>query len=79
MRKEEVTILGTFSDFSGIYDLKGKVVETNMGDKSLCRTQAVIELDSDVKERMQSTPGNHQVLAYENITQLVKDFCLNQV
>ncbi len=76
LRKQEVTIFRTLGNFSGIYAVTGKIVETNMGNRSLCRTQAVIELDSNVSEWMQDTPGNHQVLTYRNILHLLKDFCL---
>jgi len=76
LRKEVVTIFRTLSDFSGIFAVTGKIIDTNMGNKSLCRTQAVVKLDTDVEEWMQLTPGNHQILAYGNITHLLKDFCL---
>jgi len=75
MQKGPVTIFRSGRDFKNIHAITGQIVDTNMGDKSLCRTQAIIKTNTSVSEWMQKTPGNHQVLAYGNILPELSDFC----
>jgi L-fucose isomerase-like protein len=46
-----------------------------MGDKNLCRTQAIIKLDGDVSNWLDNSLGNHQVIVYGNILEKLKVFC----
>jgi L-fucose isomerase-like protein len=75
MKKGSVTIFRSGRDFRSIHAITGQIVDTNMGDMSLCRTQAVIKTDTSLTEWMQKTPGNHQVLVYGNILPELSDFC----
>jgi len=53
----------------------GKIVRSDMRDPGLCRTQVEIRLNGNVKEYMENSLGNHQVLAYGNLMPLLIDFC----
>jgi len=53
----------------------GKIVETDLRDPLLCRTQAKIKLDGNVQKFIMNALGNHQILAYGNLTQELLDFC----
>lgn len=53
----------------------GKIIRTDFQDPLLCRTQAEIKLNGDVQKFIMSALGNHQVLAYGNLTQELLDFC----
>lgn len=75
LRKEPVTIFRTGKDFRSIYAITGQIIETNMGNQALCRTQAIIKTDTSVMEWMKKTPGNHQALVYGNIIPDLSDFC----
>lgn len=75
LHKGPVTIFRSGRDFRSIHAITGQLEETNMGDLSLCRTQAIIKTDTSLAEWMQKTPGNHQVLVYGNILPELSDFC----
>lgn len=75
MKKETVTIFRSGRNFQSIHAITGRIVETNMGDSALCRTQAIIKTDTSLGEWMQKTPGNHQVLVYGNIIPELSGFC----
>lgn len=75
MQKTRVTIFRTGPDFRSIHAITGQIVDTNMGNQALCRTQAIIKTDTSVSDWMQKTPGNHQVLVYGNIIPELSDFC----
>jgi|LSQX01.1.fsa_nt_gb L-fucose isomerase-like protein len=75
LRKEPVTIFRTGKDFRSLNAITGQIIETNMGDQALCRTQAIIKTDTSLMEWMQKTPGNHQALVYGNIIPELSDFC----
>jgi L-fucose isomerase-like protein len=75
MQKTQVTIFRSGRDFKSLHAITGQILDTNMGDNALCRTQAIIKTDTSVGEWMQKTPGNHQVLVYGNIIPELSDFC----
>ncbi len=75
LRKGPVTIFRSGLDFRSIHAMTGYILDTNMGDKALCRTQAIIKTDTSLADWMQKTPGNHQVLVYGNIIPELSDFC----
>ncbi|MBW6498916.1 MAG: hypothetical protein K0B09_11035 [Bacteroidales bacterium] len=75
LRKGPVTIFRSGLDFRSIHAMTGYIVDTNMGDKALCRTQAIIKTDTSLADWMQKTPGNHQALVYGNIIPELSDFC----
>jgi len=75
LQKIPVTIFRSGRDFKSLHAMTGQIVDTNMGDKALCRTQAIIKTDTSVGEWMQKTSGNHQVLVYGNIIPELSDFC----
>lgn len=75
LHKTEVTIMRISNDFKKMNVVKGRIVETDMKDAHLCRTQAVIEIESDVEKWIESTFGNHHVIVYGDITPEIKHFC----
>jgi len=75
LNKTIVTILRISSDFKRLAVIKGEIIETDMRDMSLCRTQAVIRIESDVEKWIETTFGNHHVIVYGNILTELKYFC----
>jgi len=53
----------------------GQIFRSDMRDPGLCRTQVEIRLNGNVEEFVENSLGNHQVLAYGNLTPLLIDFC----
>jgi L-fucose isomerase-like protein len=53
----------------------GKIVGSDMRDPDLCRTQVEIRLNGNVENFLENALGNHQILAYGNLTPLLTDFC----
>lgn len=53
----------------------GRIVRSDMRDPDLCRTQAVVRLDGKIEEFIEECLGNHQILAYGDLSSLLVDFC----
>jgi L-fucose isomerase-like protein len=70
----EVTIFRIGGNFDKIVAAHGEIVETDMRDPSLCRTQANIKLNCLVTDWIENTLGNHQVLVYGDISNELKMF-----
>lgn len=75
LNKGEVTILRIGKDYDQLLATTGRIIETDMKDKDLCRTQARITLDGNISEWMENSLGNHQVLVYGDITDQLEEFC----
>ncbi len=75
LRNSEVTIIRMGSDFKSITIVKGKIQMSDMQDENLCRTQAVIKLESDVNKWIESVLGNHQIIVYGDINRELAYFC----
>lgn len=45
---------------------RGRVRDSGLGEERLCRTQALVELDCDIKAFL-AEAGNHQILSYPDI------------
>ncbi len=75
LKKKEVTVFRTGGKFEEICAIKGRIIQTNMNDPQLCRTQVLIKSESPVNEWLKQTPGNHQVLVYGDISPMLKSFC----
>lgn len=75
LQKTEVTVFRTGGNFDKMLAITGKIIASNMGDKNLCRTQAIIKLDGDVSNWLDNSLGNHQVIVYGNILEKLKVFC----
>lgn len=75
MSKKKVTIFRAGGNFDKLVAMTGKVVNPYLNDKSLCRTQIKINLDTDVSYWIESTLGNHQVMVYGDITEELSDYC----
>ena len=75
LKKQEVTVFRSGGRFEEICAIKGLIIDTNMNNQQLCRTQAVIKSESPVSKWLEQTPGNHQVLVYGDIRPLLKSFC----
>lgn len=72
--KDDVTIFRIGGDFNKIQIAAGKIVDTNMKNPQLCRTQADIELKTDISNWIKNSLGNHQVMVYGDITDLLAEF-----
>lgn len=75
LKSSRVTILRMGSQFNKITAVTGHIVESDMKDEHLCRTQAKIRIDGDVKRWMNNTLGNHHVIVYGNLLQELEYFC----
>lgn len=53
----------------------GMIIDTNMRNPRLCRTQADVLLDTKLAQWVENSPGNHQVLVYGGIEQQIAEFC----
>ncbi len=63
MRKEKVTVFRISSNLKDFYVTTGTITDTPH-EKNLCRTQIVVQMDSDVTELLKNPCGNHQVIFY---------------
>jgi L-fucose isomerase-like protein len=71
----EVTIMRFASTFDKVIAVRGKIVQSDMKNANLCRTQAVIKIEGDVEEWMNKTFGNHHVIVYGNLIPQLEHFC----
>lgn len=71
----EVTIMRFASTFDKVIAVRGKIVQSDMKNANLCRTQAVIKIEGDVEEWMNETFGNHHVIVYGNLIPQLEHFC----
>ncbi|MBU0475761.1 MAG: hypothetical protein KKF62_16565 [Bacteroidetes bacterium] len=75
LKKQDVTILRIGGNFDKILFSTGKIVDTDMRDPNLCRTQVKIKLNVNAQTWINNSLGNHQILVYGDITNLLTDFC----
>ena len=73
MKKEPVTLFRFSATADEIVAVRGRVTATALNDHGLCRTQALVELEGAVGNWLENTPGNHQILAYGDLTPLLAD------
>lgn len=75
LKKSVVTIFRIAKEFDKIAVVTGTIIDTDMREENLCRTQAVIEIDADINKWIDSAMGNHQVIVYGNVIHELKYFC----
>ncbi|MCO6474951.1 MAG: hypothetical protein PHW27_00055 [Melioribacteraceae bacterium] len=75
LKKSPVTILRIGSKFDKIIAAKGVIVDSDMQDVNLCRTQAVIKIEADLEKWIENALGNHQVICYGDIIPALNYFC----
>lgn len=75
LKTQDITILRIGENFDKILFSTGQIVDTDMRDTELCRTQVKIKLNVDVTEWINNSLGNHQILVYGNISDALIDFC----
>jgi len=75
LKKSQVTILRLGSSFDKMIAVKGQIVESDMKDDNLCRTQAIIKIEGNVEEWIENSLGNHQVICYGDVVPAITSFC----
>lgn len=70
MKQGKVTVFRISADLKRYFVSSGTLI-SNMDDKNLCRTQAIIELDKPVTELLTAPCGNHHVIMYGNHAKLI--------
>ncbi|PIQ08619.1 MAG: hypothetical protein COW71_11130 [Ignavibacteriales bacterium CG18_big_fil_WC_8_21_14_2_50_31_20] len=75
LKKQDVTILRIGGNFDKILFSTGKIVNADMRNPNLCRTQVKIKLNVNAQTWINNSLGNHQILVYGDITNLLTDFC----
>lgn len=75
LKKSDITVLRFGGYFNKLLYSTGKIVETNMKDPNLCRTQVKIKLDMDISCWIDNSLGNHNILVYGDISDLLQEFC----
>ncbi|MDZ7766538.1 MAG: hypothetical protein U5K00_19290 [Melioribacteraceae bacterium] len=75
LKKSVVTIMRIGNGFDRIVAVTGKIIDSDMQEENLCRTQAVVEIDGDVNKWIETAMGNHQVIVYGNIIRELEYFC----
>lgn len=76
LKHTEVTVLRINSEFNKLLAVTGKIVDSDMRDPLLCRTQAIIRIDGSIEDWISNAVGNHQVIVYGNLINELQDFCL---
>ncbi|MFH0735258.1 MAG: hypothetical protein V1773_12475 [bacterium] len=71
----EVSIFRTGGNFDKMLLITGRLIQSNMGDPNLCRTQAIITLDGNLNKWLENSLGNHQVIVFSDISSKLKTFC----
>jgi L-fucose isomerase-like protein len=75
MRNGEVTIFRINSGFNKLLVVTGEMIDSDMRDPSLCRTQAKVRLNCSIDKWLENSLGNHNIILYGNLTEELKDFC----
>ncbi len=75
LHNTDVTIIRINSDFNKLSVATGKIIESDMREPSLCRTQAVVKLHGSIGSWIESAPGNHHIVVYGNVVSMLQDFC----
>ena len=75
LRQEDVTVFRLGDNFNKLLAVRGKVISKNDFDSRWCRTQARIELNGDLERWYESSLGNHQIIAYGDMTEDLRYFC----
>ena len=75
LRKSEITIFRINSEFNKLSVATGSIIDSDMREPSLCRTQAIVKLDGPTDKWIENAPGNHHIIVYGNIVNELKDFC----
>lgn len=75
LKSSDVTIIRFASAFDKVIAVRGKIIQSDMKNANLCRTQAVIKIGGDVEEWMNKTFGNHHVIVYGNLIPQLEYFC----
>ena len=75
LKKEDVTILRIGGNFDKILFSTGKIIDTDMKNPDLCRTQVQVKLNVNAQDWVNNSLGNHQILVYGDITEILTDFC----
>lgn len=63
LRPEQITIFRLSSNLKHYFVSTGRIIE-NLDDKTLCRTQIRVSLDTDVKTLLNAPCGNHHIIFY---------------
>lgn len=66
-----ITVLRMADDLKRYYVTEGDVLE-NLDDKSLCRTQIRVKLDTPVAELLKTPCGNHHIIMYGEHAETIK-------
>ena len=75
LKKDIVTILRISMNQKKAQIVKAKIIDADMNDRTLCRTQIQVKLlDQTVNQWMKDTLGNHQIVVYGDHVDLVKNF-----
>lgn len=75
LKMQNVTILRIGGNFDKILFSTGEIIDTDMKNPNLCRTQVKIKLNVNAQTWINNSLGNHQILVYGDITEILTDFC----
>jgi L-fucose isomerase-like protein len=74
LKEQTVTLLRLGGSLGRLLMAVGTVLKSD-ADDSLCRTQAVVQLEGDVITWLENAPGNHHVLVYGDARDALFDLC----
>jgi len=75
LENREVTLVRLGGNLNKMLIARGKIIRSDMREKDLCRTQAEVKLSGKVRDWLDNTLGNHQILMYGNWESELIDFC----
>lgn len=75
LKEQPVTLLRLGGSLDRMLIATGTVLDGSNADDTLCRTQAVVQLDGDVATWLEKAPGNHHVLVYGDARDALFDLC----
>lgn len=73
LKEDVVTIFRYSSDLKNYFVSKGRIIK-NLDEKTLCRTQILVKLDSDVSQLLTKPCGNHHIIVYGDYVDRINSF-----
>ena len=74
LKKTEVTLVRLGGNLNKMLIAEGRIIR-NTNDPNLCRTQVEVKLKGRVEDFLSNSLGNHHILAYGKLKEVLKDFC----
>ncbi|RLE54387.1 MAG: hypothetical protein DRJ26_01965, partial [Candidatus Methanomethylicota archaeon] len=73
IEEAHVALITLSRDLNQVMVVEGKVVQSSMGNPSMCRTQIEIKIDMPVDKFVEKTLGNHQIMVFGKMAKVINE------